>query len=526
MTPPVRSAPVAADVRVGTEAAAAVPAVITLSLVSHTNVGKTTLARTLLRRDIGEVADRAHLTEIAQMHTLASTPEGSRLDLADTPGFGDSVRLARRLATSDTPLVWLLTRIWDRITDRAFWSSQQAVANVRDVADVVLYLVNAAEDPRATGYIAPEMRILGWIGKPVIVVLNQLGPARGREAEARDEAVWREALKEVDCVRAVLPLDAFTRFWVHEDALLGAVAPLLPEAKWAAFAALRAQWRAGHRACFAAALDAIAAEIAATLADQEKLAERGWTDRTRRTLRGVLGAGDAVAGDEAAALGRLAERLDHRVRATTDRLIALHQLAGSAAGEIDAQLARFATVQRPADPATAGVLGGLVSGALGGLAADLAAGGLTFGAGAVIGGVLGALGSSGAARAWNSARGIEEGSVRWSAEFLAGRFGAGLLRYLAVAHFGRGRGEFVAGEAPEHWRAAVDAEVQARQAELLSGLARLRDAAETAPGLADDVRRLLEPIGTAAILRLYPEARGFFDAPATDDPNRSGSTVV
>jgi predicted GTPase len=30
-----------------------------LSLVSHTNVGKTTLARTLLGRDVGEVRDAA-----------------------------------------------------------------------------------------------------------------------------------------------------------------------------------------------------------------------------------------------------------------------------------------------------------------------------------------------------------------------------------------------------------------------------------------------------------------------------------
>ena len=37
---------------------------ITLSLISHTNAGKTTLARTLLRRDIGEVLDQAHVTEV------------------------------------------------------------------------------------------------------------------------------------------------------------------------------------------------------------------------------------------------------------------------------------------------------------------------------------------------------------------------------------------------------------------------------------------------------------------------------
>ena len=44
------------------------PTTIALSLVSHTNVGKTTLARTLLGRDIGEVRDAAHVTEAAETH--------------------------------------------------------------------------------------------------------------------------------------------------------------------------------------------------------------------------------------------------------------------------------------------------------------------------------------------------------------------------------------------------------------------------------------------------------------------------
>lgn len=35
---------------------------ITISLISHTNIGKTTLARTLLKEDIGTVRDSAHTT--------------------------------------------------------------------------------------------------------------------------------------------------------------------------------------------------------------------------------------------------------------------------------------------------------------------------------------------------------------------------------------------------------------------------------------------------------------------------------
>ena len=48
----------------------AAPASVSLSLVSHTNAGKTTLARTLLGQDIGEVRDAPHVTEFADVHTL------------------------------------------------------------------------------------------------------------------------------------------------------------------------------------------------------------------------------------------------------------------------------------------------------------------------------------------------------------------------------------------------------------------------------------------------------------------------
>ena len=67
------------------------PVEVTLSLVSHTNVGKTTLARTLLRRDVGEVLDQAHVTEEAESLELVAK-DGAVLKLWDTPGFGDSAR--------------------------------------------------------------------------------------------------------------------------------------------------------------------------------------------------------------------------------------------------------------------------------------------------------------------------------------------------------------------------------------------------------------------------------------------------
>lgn len=185
------------------------PGRVTLGLVSHTNVGKTTLARTLLRRDVGEVRDEAHVTDTSEVHTLIET-DTARLCLYDTPGLGDTVRLLRRLRAESNPVGWLLAQVWDRLADRPLWSSQQAIRTARDETDVVLYLVNAAEAPEHAGYLAPELDLLTWVGRPVVMLLNQTGPARPRADETL-ETRWREEARPWSIVRDVLPLDAFSR---------------------------------------------------------------------------------------------------------------------------------------------------------------------------------------------------------------------------------------------------------------------------------------------------------------------------
>ena len=112
------------------------------------------------------------------------------------------------------------------------------------------------------------------------------------------------------------------------------------------------------------------------------------------------------------------------------------------------------------------MMGGVVSGALSGLAADLAAGGFTFGAGMLAGAVLGALGGAGLARGVNLAKGKSGTSVRWDDAFLDGLVRSALLRYLAVAHYGRGRGDWAESEYPPHWPPEVERVFAANRVEL------------------------------------------------------------
>jgi hypothetical protein len=208
-------------------------------------------------------------------------------------------------------------------------------------------------------------------------------------------------------------------------------------------------------------------------------------------------------------MGRLGERVDQAIRSSTDRLIQLHGLSGRAAQEVLKRMRDDYTEAGPAREGIAAVLGGLVSGAAGGLAADAAAGGLTLGAGMIVGGIIGALGAGSAARGYNLTRGDDSNSVRWSEEFFSGLVRSALLRYLAVAHFGRGRGEWEEGEHPTAWRDAVAEEVAGERKTIRSiwGRARDRDPELVRAPLEDLLRRAAGRL----LSKFYPDAVDLFE---------------
>jgi hypothetical protein len=308
---------------------------------------------------------------------------------------------------------------------------------------------------------------------------------------------------------------------VQEDRLLAAVSGLLPEAKQPALQRLRERWRSQNLQVFEASIKAIACQLTAAAKDREALKQGGGASGLARkasrwfaSLASESGKPGPVAEH---GMNALAERLDQQVRENTDRLIALHGLSGRAQKEIPARIAGAFDVTTPADVGTTGVLGGMLTGALGGLAADLSAGGLTFGAGALIGGIVGALGGAGAAKAFNLVTGIEGGTVRWSPNFLSDRPAAALLRYLAVAHYGRGRGDWVEGEYPAHWRAVVDSVVRQYHGEFDAAW-RLADQDASAAELNAQLERALRAAARETLVRLYPQAAGIFDGQSSAVP--------
>jgi Domain of unknown function (DUF3482)/50S ribosome-binding GTPase len=479
---------------------------ISLSLVSHTNVGKTTLARTLLARDVGEIRDEAHVTETAESQVLIETSEGDRLLLWDTPGFGDSLRLAKRMAQAGNPIGWFLTEVWDRWRDRAFWSSQRALKHVWDECDVVLYLVNASESPDDVGYLDAELKVLALTGKPAVVLLNQLG-APGDDAAL--EARWRKRLHNAQGVRAVLPLDAFSRCWVQEGVLWQTVAPLLPADEQDAFARLQAAWREKKVQLWRESMAELARRLARAAIDTQRVETESWRSQVK-TIGGRLSKALGLRDDDAdapqqRAMAQLAERLDDDVKRSTDVLIRLHGLDGRAGNDVLTKLARHYATRNPIHEGQAALWGGVVAGALAGLKADVATGGLTLGGGLLAGGVIGALTAAGAARGVNMVRGVSQPEVRWDPKVLDALFASALLGYLAVAHHGRGRGAWVAQAPPAAWTAAVEAAMNEHRA-AVQALWRGSDEEQAAP-IAERIDRVLMASSASVLARLYPQAQ-------------------
>jgi hypothetical protein len=361
--------------------------------------------------------------------------------------------------------------------------------------------------------------VLAWIGKPVLLLLNQVGPPS--PDAAADEERWTRHLADFPVVRGTLTLDAFARCWVQEGELLRQVQPLLPPDKGEALDALINAWAARNLDRFHASMRVLAEQLATTAGDREEVPDRGLGDRLRGAI--LNPAGGDTSPEAKRAMGRLAERLDGGIKASTDRLIALHGLSGRAGREVLKRLERDYRESAPARESVATVLGGLVSGAAGGLAADLAAGGMTLGAGLLVGSVLGAFGAKTAARGYNMARGEEANAVRWSEEFFLGLVRSSLIRYLAVAHFGRGRGEWEEGEHPRHWQELVATEVERERAALRRLYGRAREGEDA---LLEPLEQVLTRCAERLLVGMYPEARVVFAEVLPSRDARSGAAAI
>src|SRR5690606_18092172 len=173
-----------------------------LAVVGHTNVGKTSLLRTLLRDvGFGEVSHRPSTTRHVEGARLSVAGQ-PLLELFDTPGLEDAIALLDYLERLDRPGERLdgparLERFLQGAEARQRFEQEAKVVRQLLQSDAGLYVIDARE-PVLAKY-RDELAVLADCGKPLLPVQNFVRDPRQREEE------WRTAL-------ARLGLHALVRF--------------------------------------------------------------------------------------------------------------------------------------------------------------------------------------------------------------------------------------------------------------------------------------------------------------------------
>jgi hypothetical protein len=274
-------------------------------------------------------------------------------------------------------------------------------------------------------------------------------------AELAEQEAWRSTFHHYPCVKAVLQLDAFTSCWVQEDALMSQLQRVLSTEKRSSFQHLQRAWHQQHMHTLQQASTELGHMLAASLQDSVTV--------RNATMTEWIGIGRSAYNQElTTARQQLSTRLVERMQHSTNKLIELHQLTGSA----EKQLLHVAQqhFQQPTQVSESifGALGGVVAGAMAGLWADLHAGGMTFGGGALVGSISGGISAYAVAKSYNLVRG-DEGKLHWSKEHFHEQVRLSLLCYLAVTHYGRGRGDWQHTAVPEVWSQAVEATLEQKK---------------------------------------------------------------
>jgi len=176
---------------------------IKVAVVGHTNTGKTSLIRTLLRDDrFGHIEDAAGTTRYVEK-TAIFADEDEVLTLFDTPGFEDSSALLQALEEFDTKN----TNESPRLLLREFIAQAEEFPEyVQEIkvlrqslsCDVLLYIIDVREP--LLGKYRDEVEILSKAGKPIVPVFNFI--AGQCEALAR----WRQQLSQFN-LHAALEFD-------------------------------------------------------------------------------------------------------------------------------------------------------------------------------------------------------------------------------------------------------------------------------------------------------------------------------
>lgn len=349
---------------------------LSIAVVGHTNTGKTSLLRTMLRdASFGEVSNRPAVTRHVEGAAVIVRDVRDRVlgeaALFDTPGLEDSIGLLDHLESlRDDRRVTGVELIEQFLESGAaagrFAQEAKAIRQVM-AADLALYVVDARD--RVLGKHEDELTILGYCARPIVPVLNFVAAE-----DARTET-WRGHLSRVN-MHAVAEFDTVVFDHVSERRLIEKMTTLLDG--WDDLLAALIELRQRERQALVDASSSLAADMLIDCAAHVS----------------VVAASDR--GGRKAALESFMERIRERERACTAAILALHRFRPDDVDEGSLPdpdgrwgVDLFSPAALREVGASAG--GGAAAGAMVGLTLDVMLAGLSLGTGAAVGAGIGAL---------------------------------------------------------------------------------------------------------------------------------------
>lgn len=340
-----------------------------LAVVGHTNVGKTSLLRTLTRDvGFGEVSHRPSTTRHVEGARLSVDGE-PLLELYDTPGLEDAIALLDYLERLERPGERLdgparLERFLQGSEARQRFEQEAKVLRQLLASNAGLYVIDARE-PVLAKY-RDELEVLAGCGKPLLPVLNFVASSKHREPE------WREALARLG-LHALVRFDSVAPPEDGERRLYESLALLLEDARPALQrliddqqAQRQARRHSGKRLIAELLLDCAAC---------------------RRSV-------EAEPAAEARAIEALRQDVRQREQRCVESLLKLYAFRREDANAGDLPLLDGRWGDDLFNPETLKLLGvrlgsGVAAGAAAGAGVDLLVGGLTLGAAALAGAIAG-----------------------------------------------------------------------------------------------------------------------------------------
>lgn len=431
-------------------------------------------ARAVLQQVLAQAADQPPLTGV---WTVLVTDKGDALRIVDLPADMQSPPppVLEGEATVAAARPGWLPGVLARLKAQPAAPRPDAAQSALAEADLLLVLPAQPADLERAGQLARQA------GVPALALVDAAGEAL---------APWQQAVDGVDA--RVLGLAAATAHWQRDATLLYAVNGKLAERQRAGFGRLIAAWKGRNEQRFGEAMRLLALLLARAARETEDLGS------APVGLRQLVKSGERESAQRAreGAAAAILERLRAQETTLLAELVRLHRIALPPTPLAAVRLSDAFQLQQQLDARQAGVAGAGTGAAMG-AGIDVLVGGLTLGAAAALGAVIGGSAAYVAAAWRNRATASGRTQLQLSDEMLQSLTESMLLAYLAVAH----RSADAGTELPPAWRSEVVAAVAARR-EALSALWVQARHALAEEDMADLLAQELSAIARGLLARL------------------------